>query len=146
MKRVLIVALVATAMLIAFAAPAFGNDIQYYRLTITAYWDADGDGCWDCNEVVLPGLQGAVSTSDGVTVNYGTWKTDACGWWKERYIPAGVEVRVSAPEKFSPMMGDPNYVRPGRLTEVTPAWSANPEIARFFMTRNRCVLFGVAPY
>jgi hypothetical protein len=139
MKRVLFVALLATAMLIAMAAPAFATD---YKLTITAYYDADSDGCWDANEPVLPNVVGTAWWAGG---EY-QWKTDSCGWVKF-FVPAGSVVKaypmwVEAPLPDGITFPDGH----AHVNEATPMDPTVPSWAKVVMRGNRCILFGIGPY
>ena len=139
MKRFLIVALLATALLVAFTAPAFASD---YRLTITCYFDADSDSCWDVDEQILPNVVGWIWTAEGRAPDF---KTDACGraksWW-----PYGTVV-YAKPVSINPWPYDllPNGF--AYTTEHTPDAPEYPtvNVAKVVMRGNRCMLFGVGP-
>jgi hypothetical protein len=144
MKRVLIVALLATAMLIAMAAPALATDGISYRLNVYAYYDADGDGCWDACEPALPNLMVRLGWEElgvpgpGIRVT-----TNACGS-AYAYFPAGTVVGGLF---VGPVPWDYEKFPDGAMaTEITPYfYDGRYEYAKVVMNGRRCMLFGVAP-
>ncbi len=134
MKRALIVAALATVMLLAIAAPALANEVvppTTYKLTVSAYFDADGDGTWDACEPPLAGVKVKL-LGDGYVY------TDKCGWAKI-CVPAGATVCAMPVAVFNPCYGPYRFV-----TEATPS-SGMYGIAKVTMKGNRCILFGIAP-
>jgi ABC-type amino acid transport substrate-binding protein len=138
MKRATFVALVAIAMLLVLAVPAFGLTApRSYLLTISTYWDKDSDGMRDANEAVLSGEKCVLRVNG--TNRYVT--TDKCGIAKV-WIPAGATV-VGRPT-LNPLVGCPN---PYYVTEATPRLSgSNPPIAKVVMKGNRCMRFGLGAH
>jgi hypothetical protein len=133
MKRALIIAALATAMLLAIAAPAFATDsVVNYKLTISTYWDADSDGTWDACEPPLGGTAVYIPSLDKLVI------TDCCGWVK-LCVSYGTTVHAYPVYVDNLKYGPYNWV-----SEATPA-SGYYGTAKVKMCGNRCMLFGISP-
>jgi hypothetical protein len=132
MKRALIIAALATALLLAIAAPAHATEVPMYKLTISAYFDADSDGMWDACEPPLGGTAVYIPSMDKLVI------TDCCGWVK-LCVPYGTTVYAYPVYVNNLKYGPYNWV-----TEATPD-SGYYGTAKVKMCGNRCMLFGIAP-
>jgi hypothetical protein len=135
MKRLLVITALAAAMLVALATPALATDgvpAPTYKLTITAYFDCNGDGMWGVKEPFLPGAVIYIPTLNKLVI------TDCCGWAKV-CVPCG-----STQYAFPVGVRNPCYGPYKWITEVTPS-SGLYGVAKVRMTSNKCMLFGIAP-
>ena len=141
MKRLSLLLALTLVLVFGVAATAYAaNPPGTYKLTVTVYYDADADACWDANEPIIPGswvLLGEPFPGDVLITN-------SCGS-ASTYRPIGQTV-VGWYVGTHPWPYDLFPTGYAWSTEATPMKSeAEYYLAKVVMNRNRCMLFGIAP-
>jgi hypothetical protein len=145
MKRALIVLGLAVVLVFGVVASAHAaNPPGTYKLTVTVYFDADADACWDANEPVIPHAWIAFGAVVGMPGPAEFYKTNNCGY-AVIYEPVGA-TRIARFVGADPESWDRFFGTTAWATEATPRYSATEYwFAKVVMNGNRCMLLGESP-